>query len=226
MTIRAWPTTERPREKLLEQGATILSDAELLAIILRTGSRGCSAVEMARRLLKDFGGIRSLVSATPAEACRAHGLGAAKFSMLLAAVELAKRHMQETVIREGAFTSPQTTKDYLLSHLRDRRREVFSCLFLDTKHRLIANEDLFQGTIDSASVYPRVIAERALVLNAAAVIAAHNHPSGETEPSQADIAVTKRIQDCLDLLDIRLLDHFIVGEGEPISMAERGLIKV
>jgi len=224
MSIREWPMSERPREKLLEQGAANLGDAELLAIILRTGSRGLSAVEMARQLLTDFGGLRALLNATPAEACRAHGLGNAKFSMLLAAVELAKRHMQEAVVREGALTSPELTRDYLHAHLRDRRREVFCCLFLDTRHRLIACEDLFHGTIDSANVHPRIIVEQALRLNASAIIAAHNHPSGIAEPSPADLLLTQKLKDALALVDIRLLDHFIVGDGPPLSLAERGVL--
>lgn len=224
MSIRDWPVKERPREKLLEQGPAALGDAELLAIILRTGSRGRSAVEMARELLQEFGSLRGLIRARPGDLCRAHGLGTAKFSMLQAAIELAKRHLQENIIREDAFTHSEATREYLRAHLRDRHREVFCALFLDTRHRLIACEDLFQGSIDSTMVHPRVVVERALNHHAAAVIVAHNHPSGVSEPSSADINITRRLHEALALMEIRLLDHFIVGEGEPLSLAERGVI--
>lgn len=222
MTIKDWPAQERPREKLLEQGVAALGDAELLAVILRTGSRGRSAVTLARDLLCEFNGLRALLNAPMAQACNAHGLGVAKFSMLLAAVELARRHLQEDIIREGVMASPKLTREYLRSKLRDRRREIFCCLFLDASHRLITDEELFHGTIDSTTVYPRVVAERALAHNASAVIVAHNHPSGNRQPSQADLAITQRLRDALELLDIRLLDHFIIGDGEPLSLAERG----
>ncbi|GAB4191492.1 MAG: DNA repair protein RadC [Wenzhouxiangellaceae bacterium] len=224
MTIKDWPTSERPREKLINQGSNVLSDAELLAVILRTGSRGLSAVELARSLLHQFGGLRQIFAAQPADFKQAPGMGQAKFCQLQAALELARRHLRESVVREGAFTSPEITRDYLISHLRDRRREIFTCLFLDTRHRLIACEDLFHGTVDGASVHPRIVVERALANNAAALIAAHNHPSGVTEPSQADLSLTRRLKNALELMDVRLLDHFIVGEGEPLSLAQRGLL--
>lgn len=224
MSIRDWPIKERPREKLLEQGPAALGDAELLAIILRTGSRGRSAVELARELLQEYGGLRALMRARPGEVCRVHGLGTAKFSMLQAALELAKRHLQENLVRDSVFTHSEATRDYLRAHLRDRDREIFSALFLDTRHRLIACEDLFQGSLDSTAVHPRVVVERALAQHAAAVIVAHNHPSGVNEPSTADIQITQRLREALELMEIRLLDHFIIGDGEPVSLAERGLL--
>lgn len=224
MAIKDWPENERPREKLLNNGAASLSDAELLAIILRTGRHGRSAVELARDMIQQFDGLRPLFRASRQDMNRVAGIGPAKMSLLQAALELARRHLRESVSRDGAFTSPEITRDYLSAHLRDRRQEVFTCLFLDTRHRLIACEDLFHGTIDGASVHPRIIVERALNHNAAALIAAHNHPSGVAEPSPADMSLTQRLKDALHLIDVRLLDHFIVGEGQPISLAERGML--
>ncbi|SRR6056297_3023536 len=224
MRIADWPQTERPRERLLEQGAGTLSDAELLAILLRTGSRGRSALDLARGLIADFNGLRGLLDSSLEEVCRCPGLGPAKFAQIHAALELARRHLRESMTRGEALTSPQATRNYLSAALRDRPHEVFCALMLDTRHRVIAFEELFSGTIDSAHVHPRVVVERALHRRAAAMIVAHNHPSGVAEPSQADLAITRRLRDALGLVDIRLLDHFIIGDGEVVSLAERGLV--
>lgn len=224
MSIRDWPASERPREKLLQQGAAALTDAELLAIFLRTGVAGCSAVDLARHLLNDFGSLRALLEADLEGFSQRLGLGPAKYAQLQATLEIAKRHLAERLMRDSALESPQAVRDYLKAQLRHEPHEVFGCLFLDTKNRVIAFEVLFHGSIDSASVYPRQLVKRALFHNAAAVILTHNHPSGVSEPSQADKLLTERIQSALALVEVRVLDHFIVGEGEPLSMAEHGLI--
>ncbi|MEZ5540376.1 MAG: DNA repair protein RadC [Pseudomonadales bacterium] len=224
MPITDWPINERPREKLLAQGATALSDAELLAIFLRTGTRGKTAVDLARELLTDFDGLRHLLSADRQAFCSRHGLGIASFVQLQAVLEMAKRHLLENLQRDTVFNNPADVRHYLKARLRDYRREVFLCLFLDTQHRVIGCEELFQGTLDASSVYPRDVVQRALALNAAALIFAHNHPSGIAEPSQADQRITTRLCEALALVDIRVLDHMIVGDGMVLSMAERGLL--
>ena len=224
MRIADWPQTERPRERLLEHGTTGLSDAELLAIVLRTGSRGRSALDLARELISGYGGLRGLLEADRESLCGERGVGPAKYAQIHAALELARRHLKSGLNRGDALTSPDATRRYLSAELRHRPHEVFCALMLDTRHRMIAFEELFAGTIDSAHVHPRVVVERALVRRAAAVIVAHNHPSGVAEPSQADLAITRRLRDALGLVDIRLLDHFIVGDGEVVSLAERGLV--
>ena len=222
MSIRDWPAAERPREKLLEQGSASLSDAELLAIFLRTGVSGKSAVDLARHLLAEFGSLRALLEADLGSFCRQLGLGPAKFSQLQAVLEMGRRHLAERLRRESALESPQAVRDYLKSLLRHEHHEVFGCLFMDSKHRMLAFEVLFRGSIDSASVYPRQVVKRALAHNAAAVIFCHNHPSGVPEPSEADRTLTQRLTEALDLIEVRVLDHFIVGEGEPLSMVEYG----
>ncbi|MGH8436457.1 MAG: RadC family protein [Pseudomonas sp.] len=222
MSIRDWPAAERPREKLLDQGAATLSDAELLAIFLRTGVSGKSAVDLARHLLESFGGLRPLLEADQVSFSRHLGLGPAKFAQLQAVLEMARRHLAERLRRDSALESPQAVRDYLKALLRHEPHEVFGCLFLDSKHRVLAFEALFQGSIDSASVYPRQVVKRALAHNAAALILCHNHPSGVAEPSQADRVLTQRLKEALALVDVRVLDHFIVGDGEPLSMAEYG----
>ena len=222
MSIRDWPAAERPREKLLQHGSSSLSDAELLAIFLRTGVSGKSAVDLARHLLTEFGSLRALLEADLRAFCRQLGLGPAKFSQLQAVLEMSRRHLAERLRRDSALESPQAVRDYLKSLLRHEPHEVFGCLFLDSKHRMLAFEILFRGSIDSASVYPRQVVKRALAHNAAAVIFCHNHPSGITEPSQADRTLTKRLTQALDLIEVRVLDHFIVGDGQPLSMVERG----
>jgi len=222
MSIKHWPAQERPREKLLEQGAQALTDAELLAIFLRTGVAGKSAVDLARQLLGEFGSLRSLLEADLAAFSSHLGLGPAKFSQLQAVLEMGRRHLAEGLRRDSALESPQQVRDYLKARLRHEPHEIFGCLFLDTRHRVLAFEALFHGTIDGASVYPRQVVKRALAHNAAAVILTHNHPSGIAEPSQADRLLTTRLKDALALVDVRVLDHFIVGDGEPLSMAEYG----
>ncbi len=222
MSIRDWPEMERPREKLLRRGAGVLSDAELLAIFLRTGCAGKSAVDLARELLQCFGGLRQLLEAERREFCQGLGLGDAKFAQLQAVLEMGRRHLSATLEKGHGFENPQMVKDYLTSQLRHRQREVFSVLLLDNQHRLLFYKELFQGTIDGASVYPREVVKLALTHNAAAVILAHNHPSGISEPSQADRHITQRLQEALRVVEIRVLDHMVVGDGEVASFAERG----
>ncbi|HKJ15736.1 MAG TPA: DNA repair protein RadC [Xanthomonadales bacterium] len=216
--------TELPREKLSRGGAKILSDAELLAILLGSGGRDLPVMQLSHALLTDLGGLRGLFRSGFDTLLAQPGLGPAKAAQLIAVIELAQRHLFEVVKRSPALQNPADTQRYLKSALRDKPNEVFACLFLDSRHRVIAFEELFQGTIDGATVYPRVVAERALELGAAALIVAHNHPSGVCEPSMADQAITRRLKEALDLLDIRLLDHFVVGEGMPVSMAARGMV--
>jgi len=222
MAIKDWPADERPREKLLLRGAQALSDAELLAIFLRTGVTGLSAVELARELLSTFGGLRLLLDASQDRFCQQHGLGPAKYVQLQAVLEISRRHTEAILSRGDALTDIATTKQYLQQCLRSYQHEVFACLFLDNKHRMIAFEELFRGTIDGASVYPREVIKQALAHNAAAVIFAHNHPSGVAEPSQADYQITQRLKSALELVEIRVLDHIVVGDGEIISFAEIG----
>ncbi len=222
MAISHWPPAEKPREKLLARGAAALSDAELLAILLRTGTVGATAVDLARRLLADFGSLRALLGADAATLCRHKGLGRAKFAQLHAALELARRNLSENLAREDCLACPAQTVDYLRARLRDYAYEVFACLMLDNRNRVIALRELFRGTIDGASVYPREVVKQALADNAAAVILVHNHPSGVAEPSRADRALTRRLQEAAALVDVRLLDHFVVGDGEVVSFAERG----
>ncbi|RBC02484.1 JAB domain-containing protein [Pseudomonas sp. MWU12-2115] len=222
MSIRDWPAAERPREKLLEQGAGSLSDAELLAIFLRTGVTGKSAVDLARHLLTQFGSLRALLEADLAAFSVQLGLGPAKFAQLQAVLEMGRRHLAERMRKKPALENPQAVRDYLKSMLRHEPHEVFGCLFLDSKHQVLTFEALFRGSIDNTSVHPREVVKRSLANNAAAVILCHNHPSGNSDPSQADRQLTKRLQKALDLIDVRVLDHFIIGDGEPLSMAECG----
>ncbi len=223
MSITDWPAEERPREKLLQKGAAALSDAELLAIFLRTGTAGLTAVDLARQLLAGFGGLKPLLEASEEAFCQHKGLGPAKYTQLQAVLEMARRHLYEQLSRGDALCSVQQTRQYLTIQLQHCTQEVFACLFLDNRHRVICFEKMFHGTIDSASVYPREVVKFALKKNAAAVILAHNHPSGVAEPSRADEQITKRLQDALALVDIRVLDHFVIGD-ETISFAERGLL--
>jgi DNA repair protein RadC len=224
MAIRDWPEAERPREKLLSRGAQVLSDAELLAIFLRTGVKGCNAVELARRLLEDLGGLRGLLQADLARFSGQPGLGEAKYAQLQAVLEIARRHLAEQLKRDSALENSTAVRAYLKAMLRHEPHEVFGCLYLDSRHRVLGFEALFHGSIDSASVYPRQVVKRALAHNAAALILCHNHPSGVAEPSQADRQLTQRIKEALAYIDVRVLDHFIIGEGEPLSMAELGLM--
>ena len=224
MPITDWPEQERPREKLLKGGARCLSDAELLAIFLRTGVRGHSALDMARTLLAVYGSVRGILEAEPADFCSRHGMGLSKYVQLQAVLELAQRHLFESMQRQDALTSSQLTRHYVRARMRSYSREVFLCLFLDSQHRVIAQEELFQGTIDGSMVHPREVVKRSLFHNAGAVIFAHNHPSGVAEPSQADIGITRRLKQALELVGIRTLDHLVVGDEEVVSLAERGLV--
>lgn len=224
MSINEWPAEERPREKLLQRGPKALTDAELLAIFLRIGTRGKSAVDLAKDLLIEFGSLRALLNADSQRFCQCRGLGNAKFAQLQAVLEMARRHYVEILERGDALTSPEATRAYLSAQLRSYHHEVFACLFLDNQHRIIEFEELFRGTIDGASVYPREVVKRALHHNAAAMIFAHNHPSGVSEPSLADRQITDKLKEALALIDIRVLDHFIIGDGAPYSFAEHGLI--
>lgn len=224
MAINDWPARERPREKLLDGGTGSLSDAELLAIFLRTGVKGLSALDMARNLLTEFGGLRGILEAPRGSFCAGHGLGVSKYVQLQASLELARRHLSECLQREDSLTSSELTRQYVKSRMRGYHREVFLCLFLDNQHRLIAQEELFQGTLDGSMVHPREVVKRCLHHNAGAIIFAHNHPSGVAEPSQADIGITRRLKSALDLVDIRALDHLVVGDGDVVSLAERGLM--
>lgn len=224
MSITDWPAGERPREKLLQRGAAALSDAELLAIFLRTGVTGKSAVDLARELLTRFGSLTHLFAACEADFCAVHGMGRAKFVQLQAVQELARRALQEEMQRGDALNSPRAVRDYLQLLLAGRQQEIFLVLFLDTQHRVIAAEELFHGTLSQTSVYPREVVKRSLAHNAAAVILAHNHPSGVAEPSQADRHLTDALKQALSLVDVRVLDHFVVAAGQVLSFAEKGLI--
>jgi DNA repair protein RadC len=225
MSIRDWPERERPREKLLAGGAQSLLDAELLAVLLGgSGRRGLDAVAMARDLIKQHESLRSLLSAS-SEACLAiPGMGAAGYCRLQAALELARRHYAEALRAGPPLHSPAATREFLVARLRDIPHEMFCCLHLDNRHRLIAFEELFRGTIDGASVHPREVVKQALARNSAALILAHNHPSGIAEPSHADELITRRLREALQLVDIRVLDHLIVADNCCLSFAERGLL--
>ena len=224
MPISDWPEQERPREKLLVKGTAALSDAELLSIFIRTGTKGKTAIDLARALLTEFGGLRQLIEANARDFCQTKGLGKAKYVHIQAAIELGRRYLEAGLNRTDVIANPKDTKNYLLSHLRASQREVFACLFLDNKHRIISFDKMFKGTIDSASVHPREVVKQALTYNAAAVIFAHNHPSGVAEPSQADKHITKKLEEALALVDIRVLDHFIIGDKLTFSFAEEGLL--
>ena len=225
MTIKEWPELERPREKLLHQGASSLSDAELLAIFLRTGVPGKSAVDISRDLIGQFGNLRGVLTASQERICQMPGLGPVKFSYMQAALELGRRFLGEKIQRQGVMNNPESVNDFLSFHLRDRGREIFAILFLDSRHQVIKYEELFYGTLGSASVHPREVIKQVLHHNAAAIIIAHNHPSGVAEPSQSDADITVKIQKALQLIDVRLLDHIIVGDGEFVSLSNRGIIQ-
>lgn len=221
MSIREWPADDRPREKMMKLGPEALTDSELLAIILRTGVQGMNVLQLAREILQKAGGLGSLLSMDQQGFCTIKGLGPAKFVQLQATMELARRALLETSQRSDALTSATASKRFLQAKLQGYRYEVFACLWLDNQHRVIRFEELFRGTIDGASVYPREVVQAALRENAAAVIFAHNHPSGVAEPSEADRQITSRLQKALSLVEIRVLDHVVVGQGEVVSFAER-----
>lgn len=223
-TMKDLPMALRPREKLLSLGPGALADAELLALLLRTGLKGIGVLQLADKVLKEMGGLSGLLQAEPARLKGLRGLGPAKQAELLAVMEMARRSLAGAMQDEAVFSSPQLVKDYLQMRLGSLPHEVFAVLFLDAQHRLIACEELFRGTLTQTSVYPREVLKRALALNAASVILAHNHPSGVLEPSRADELLTQTLQSSLQLVDVRVLDHLVVGRAGALSFAERGLI--
>jgi DNA repair protein RadC len=220
--IREWPVQDRPRERMLSKGPTALSNAELLALLLRSGSRGLSALDLARRLLETHGALGVLLATSPQKMARLPGLGPARAASLLAVLELARRTQLEKLERKAVLGRPQAVKDYLCLLLQGRAQEVFVVLFLDSQNRLIMADELFRGTLNQTAVYPREVVRRALELNAAAVILAHNHPSGVAEPSQADRVLTDALRSALRHLDMPVLDHIIVAGGNSYSFAEHG----
>lgn len=224
MSIRDWPVAERPREKLLERGASSLSDAELLAIFLRTGVSGRSAVDLARHLLHQFGSLRALLEANLTAFSNELGLGPAKFAQLQAVMEMARRNMGEDLKRDSVLENPTQVRRYLKALLRHEPHEVFGCLFLDSKNRVQTFEVLFHGSINTAHVHARQVVKRALAHNSAGLILCHNHPSGVKDPSEADIDLTRHLKQALALVDVVVLDHLIIGDGDPLSMVEYGLM--
>ncbi|REL31174.1 RadC family protein [Thalassotalea euphylliae] len=220
--LKTWPAQERPREKLLNQGAQSLSDAELLAIFLRTGVKGCSVVDLARQLLNNFGSIAAIYQASMQEFCQHHGLGQAKYVQLQACLEMSKRYLKEQAGVQQYLTSSSDTKNYLISELRGERHEVFGVVLLNSQHQVIGFERLFQGTIDAAAIYPRVVVENVLLQSAAAVILVHNHPSGLATPSEADQRITQRLIQALALIEVKVLDHLIIAKHQCYSFAEHG----
>ena len=224
MSFSSWPPLERPREKLLASGAGSLSDAELLAVFLQTGIQGKTALELARDLLVKFGSLSDLISANFKELCSQPGVGAAKAASITAMRELSHRQLLEGLKSRDVLTSSAATRDYLRARFKNCESEIFSCLFLNSQHHVMELEELFRGTIDGTAVYPREVVKRALYHNAAAVIFAHNHPSGIAEPSQADIAITRKLKSAMQTIEVRVLDHLVIGANEVISFAERGLL--
>jgi DNA repair protein RadC len=222
MAISDWPLAERPRERLLAEGAKVLSDAELLAVLLRTGLQGKSAVDLARELLKKYKGIAAMLEADDLESVS--GLGPAKRAQFAAAIELSRRALQEQMEKRSAMTSPGAVRDYLRLALSQRKEEAFICIWLDAQHKVIQIEEAFSGTLTQTSVYPREVVKTALARNAAAVIFAHNHPSGVAQPSQSDELLTRNLREALALVEVKVLDHFIVAGNQTISFAERGLL--
>jgi DNA repair protein RadC len=218
------PADQRPREKLQQRGAAALTDGELLALLLRTGLRGQGVAMLAQQVLDSCEGLAGLLQATPEQLAKIKGLGPAKRAELLAVMEIARRALAQQLKAAPVFDSPQRVKDYLALHLAGRVQEVFAVLFLDGQHRLLRLEEMFAGTLTQTSVYPREVVRRALALNAGAVVLAHNHPSGLAEPSRADEYLTQTLKSALALVDVRVLDHLVVGQGQVVSMAERGLI--
>ena len=224
MRINEWPLSDRPREKFISRGAEALSDAELLAIVIRVGSRGKTALDVARALLQRYGTLRGVFKASVEELSTNYGVGKSVGVQIQVARVLGERSLKEKLDYGPSLESPRDAERYLMMHLADSEVEIFGCLFLDTHHRLIAYEDLFRGSISSATVHTREVIKRVLDLRANAVIICHNHPSGETEPSRADVSITARLKDALSLIDVRLLDHIIVGNGHCSSLSEKGLI--
>lgn len=223
-TLKDWPSAERPRERLMRQGPQALSEAELLAVFLRTGVAGRDVLDVARTALERFGGLSALFSAPRQDIEQLAGFGPARYAQLQAVLELARRTLREDVRRHTLLNSPPRVRDYLRLTLGGREHEVFVALFLDAQNRLLADEELFRGTLTHTSVYPREIVKQALRYNAGAVIFAHNHPSGVAEPSRADELLTRALKEALAVVDVRVLDHIIVATGGSVSFAERGLI--
>lgn len=224
MAINDWPEGERPREKLIQRGAAALSDAELLAIFLRTGVVGKSAVDLARDLLSRFSTLNAMFAASQDDFCSIHGMGLAKYVQMQAVLEMSRRALKEEMHNGDALNSPRAVREYLQLLLRSRTQEVFMVIFLDAQHRVLAAEELFHGTLTQTSVYPREVVKRALFHNAAATILAHNHPSGVAEPSHSDRMLTDSLKQALALVDIRVLDHFIIAGAACMSFAEQGMI--
>lgn len=224
MAITDWPASERPREKLIELGAQALSDAELLAIFLRMGVHGKSAVDLARDLLMQFGSLNGIYAASAKEISLVHGMGLSKYAQLQAVFEMSRRALSEQIRKKDVLSSPQQVRNYLVLKLANEPKEVFMVLFLDAQNRLIAMEEMFSGTLTQTSVYPREVVKRTLHHNAASVMFAHNHPSGIAKQSQADEMITKELTNALALIDVRVLDHFIVAGNETLSFAEVGLL--
>ena len=224
MSLAEWPLAERPRERLLAQGAAALSDAELVALFLGTGVRGKSALDLARELLARFGRVSRLLAAAPGDLDAVPGVGAAKYAQIAAVMELARRALSEEMKARDSLTSPAAVRGYLRLRMQDLGHECFYCVFLDAQNRVITAEELFRGTLTQTSVYPREVVKHALRHNAAAVILSHNHPSGVAEPSIQDQALTRTLTEALSLVDVKVLDHFIVAPGACLSFAERGLI--
>lgn len=223
MAIKQWPADERPQEKLLANGAGALSDAELLALFIRCGTRGKTAIDIGRELLHEFGGLRQILTAERSRLCAFNGLGPARYAVLQATLELGQRYLDQTLRKQGPLSSPRQAADFLTHRLRDLKREVFAILYLDTRHQVIDYEELFSGTLNGATVHPREVVRSVIEHNASAVILAHNHPSGIAEPSQSDSTLTRRLREALELIDVRLLDHLVIGDGEFVSMSDRGL---
>ena len=223
-TVKNWPLKERPRERLVHYGAHVLSDAELLAIVLRTGVKGCSVVDLARKLLDEAGGLRALLKMTQSEFTELKGVGNAKYAQLQACLEMSKRILQEKINRDHVFSNSEQTKDFLRLKLRDKPFEVFAVLFLDSRHQLITFQELFRGTINGASVPIREVVKESLKYNAASIVVAHNHPSGIAEPSSSDRSLTNALDQALNLVEVKLLDHIIVGDAVCWSFAEHGFL--
>jgi DNA repair protein RadC len=226
MALTDWPAQERPREKMLRLGVTSLSEAELLAIFLRTGLKGKTAVDLARELLQEYKSLRSLLAAPSSKLFSIKGIGKTKYVMLHAALELGRRFLEEGLHPTKNIASLSDAKKYLIAKLSSHKQEVFSCIFLNSKHHILHYEELFHGTISFTPIYPRIIAQKALEYNAAAIILAHNHPSGSTHPSESDLTATNSLVTILGHLDIRVLDHIIVGGNDCTSLAEKGLLKI
>ena len=224
MAICDWPLDERPREKLLKKGASALSDSELLAIFLRTGIPGKTALDLAREMIQFYGGLKGLLNASKAEFCCFPGMGGAKYAQLQASLEMSQRYFHEEMRESDVMTSPEASKNFVRLALAGRQFETFACLYLDSQHQMLGFEELFQGTLDAASVYPREVVRQVLAQGAGAVIFCHNHPSGSTEVSRADRQITKRLSEALALIDVKVLDHLIVAGATVVSFAELGLI--